>query len=498
MNSKTCKTAPKTSQSFVESDVFSLRTSFSVSQGLSGHRSPASATASSSKWLPADKYPHLTGRPLAFELDCPDYSLSLKPFESKKLFRKPSISSAQTRNILMFSDRFYAGASRINSMKLNQRSNQDQLIPSHLGFHNANNHFVEEPWESPVVLESNDSLFAAEHFCTGAVEQARSVSEFWRRRKKTLTVGGMPSDKTGLLAEPTRLKNIVPPRLYPLQHKSVKGIRPLKDESSTLVDETENCINVQTEDVLFLRDTLTSSGLHPGSCSDEGVHPSFETEKICESQSSAFKLETVISNDESPKPLGIFIAAPRVESSLTKHSTQNFTPRRINTPELKQSSSFSEPLKAILKGAYDRRAADAMFCQLYLNEHVKQFENSKIAQLAVPESMQHFINDDSTSHDKPCSKHEKLAISKPTLVVQAFADKMGRPPAKPNMAREHIKLQKESIKAYQLASIPRHKRLEWSALTPEEAKQKQKAMDDKLVQDLNMPQGCWEVASWFR
>jgi hypothetical protein len=496
MNSETrSKTTPKTSQSFVASEVLSLRTSFSVSQGLSGHCSPLPATASSSKWLPADKDPQFTGRPLAFELDCPDYSLALKPFQSKNLFRKPSISSAPTRNILMFSDRFYAGASRINAIKLNQRSNQDQPIPSQ-GFQNANDHLVEETWESPVALESSNSLFAAEHFCTGAVEQARSVSEFWRRRKKTLTVGGMPSYKTGLLAEPTRLKNIVPPRLHPLKHKSVKGIRPLKDESSPLVDETEHCIDVHTEDVLFLRDTLTSSGLHPGSCSDEGVHPSFETEKICESQSSAFKLDTTISNDESPKPLGIFIAAPRVESSLTKHSTPNWTPRRIKTPELKQSSSFSEPLKAILKGAYDRRAADAMFCQLYLNEHVKQFENSKIAQLAVPESMQQFITDDSTSHDKPYSNHEKLAIPQPTL--QALADKMGRPPAKPNMAREHIKLQKESIKASQLASIPRHKRLEWSALTPEEAKQKQKAMVDRAVQDLNMPQGCWEVASWFR
>jgi hypothetical protein len=518
---------PKNSQSFVfnVSEVLS-RSSFNSAHGIPGPSpySPISSVEFDSKWVPVER-PSIPciGRPLAFEYDCPDYSLLSKPSQSKRFSRKSANVTHEARKLLMFSDRFYDGASQIKAMHLNPRSHKHSpMLPHQVAGRDG---LFAERWDSPSIFEGNNAAVSAEEFCKGAVEQARSVSESWRRKKKTLAAGGMPSDKTGLLGESTGLKNVLPPRLRPLKHQSVKSSRPLKDESSQVLEETYLQHDFHTQDGHFLRDTLTSSGLQPSLCSDESAHPSFQTEKCFDSHdSSILQEQTITSQNDTPQlSLGIFnTAASGDEISKIKPSSRIWTPRRTKTPELKQSSSFSEPLKAILKEAYDRRAADAMFCRLYLNEHVKNFEKSKVEQMTVPESMQHnFIVDDSTSSDNVCTDYDKCNVDVPSqnlsntatktgiplarlatpvnpALIQASADKMGRPPAKPNMAREQLKALKETIKASELASIPRHKRIEWSALTPEEMKQRRKAKLDKLVVDLNMPEGCWEVASWFR
>jgi hypothetical protein len=518
------KTAPKSCKSpaFDASDALSLsHGSFSVALAFPGDNSSVSTAAIISKWVPIER-PEipLIGRPLAFEIGNADYSvLSSKPSCSKRFFIKQSKATVEARQMLMFVDRFYEGASQIKAMTLNNRSSpiQQKTLPNQ-AFGSVKDDLLAKSWESPVEFEISDSCVSAEEFCKDAVEHARSLSDSWRRRGKQLTAGGMPTDKTGLLAESIRLKNVVPSRLQPLRHKLMKSVRPLKDEGSNIVDKPHLRHENYQDDSNYLRDALTSSGLRPGSCDDTGAYSAFETEARFDSQNSPpLSKVTITSNSEILQPLGIFNAPAR---GFTKASTHTSTPRRTKTPELKQTSSFSEPLKAILKGAYDRRAADAMFCQLYLNEHVKNFENLKVAEIAVPESMQHnFTNDDCSSpesvsaHDSSVvapSKASKNEATKPEILLtkvathlnttsnQSFADKMGRPPAKPNMAREHIKTLKEAMKASELASIPRHKQLEWSALTPEEVKQKQKAKLEKMALDLNMPEGCWEVASWFR
>jgi hypothetical protein len=521
------KTAPKSCKTpaFDASDALSLsHGSFSVALAFPGDNSSVSTAAIISKWVPIER-PEipLIGRPLAFEIDSADYSvLSSKPSCSKRFFKKTSKATVEARQMLMFVDRFYEGASQIKAMTLNNRSSpiQQKALPNQrtqpVG--SVKDDLLDKSWEGPVEFEISDSNVSAEEFCKDAVERARSLSDSWRRKGKKLTAGGMPTDKTGLLAESIRLKNVVPPRLQPLRHKLMKSVRPLKDESSNIVDKPHLRHENYQDDSNYLRDALTSSGLRSGSYDDTGAYSAFETEARFDSQNSpSFSKETITSNSEILQPLGIFNAPAR---GFTKASTHTLTPRRAKTPELNQTSSFSEPLKAILKGAYDRRAADAMFCQLYLNEHVKNFENLKVAEIAVPESMQHnFTNDDSYSPES-CSAHDssvfapsnsskneatkaeilltKVATHLNTTTIQSFADKMGRPPAKPNMAREHMKTQKEAMKAIELASIPRHKQLEWSALTPEEVKQKQKAKLEKMALDLDMPKGCWEVASWFR
>jgi hypothetical protein len=519
MNFSMSKSAKTQNPVFDTSEVMS-HSSFPVAPRISTHSSSISAAAFSSRWVPVEHAP-CVGRPLAFEHDCPDYLSLPKPSQSKSFFIKPSNTAVQSRKVLMFSDRFYAGASQIKAINVNQPSHKEHPIQIHQFVGNTDN-LLAENFESPVDFLRSDRL-SAENFCKDAVERARSASAFWRRRKKKLAAGGMPADKTGLLSEATRLKSVVPPRLRPLKPELVKGTRPLKDESSKCVNESEQFPDIFSHEAHFLRNTLTSSGLHPDSHGDDGAHPSFVTEMGSDSRLSlTSKQEPIVTSTKSLLPLGIFIVAPRDEISLIKSSTHHWTPRQAKTPELKQSSSFSEPLKAILKGAYDRRASDAMFCQLYLNVHVKNFEDSKIAQIAVPESMQQdFIIDDSMSSGRICAFDEKPEIddsskglnnqasklkiplirpqtpSKSTL-IQTFADKMGRPPAKPNMARELIKAQKDSIKADALARISHHKKLSWSALTPEAIKQKQKAKLEKEAEDLNMPEGCWEVASWFR
>jgi hypothetical protein len=501
------------------SDTFSLG-SFSVAPVFPEDNSSVSTAALILKWVPIERPENpIIGRPLAFEIDSAEYALHPKRSRAKQSFKKSPNTTVETRKMLMFADRFYEGASQIKTMTLNHRpSNEEQKKQSKQTYETLYDDVLAKSWESTVTFELSHSHLSAEEFCKDAVEQARSLSESWRRRGKKLAVGGMPSDKTGLLAESTRLKKVALPRLNPLKHELVKSTRPLKDESSNIVDEARLRHENYKEDVSNLRDALTSSGLYPSSSHDLGVRPTFETEKCFEyHQSSALLKETSTSKPETLQPLGIFNAPVREN---LKALPKNWTPRRAKTPDLKLSSSFSEPLKVILKGAYDRRAADAMFCQLYLNEHVTNFENSKIAQTKVPESMQqNFIMVDSFPHENSCAHNSSIdaptepsntdeikpdissvsfvASLKPAL-IQVTSDKMGRPPAKPNMGREHLKMMKETIKASELASIPRHKRLEWSALTPEEVKQKQQAKLEKMVEDLNMPEGCWEVASWFR
>lgn len=515
MASKMCKNSQLDA-----SDVFS-HGSFSVAPVFPGDNSSVSTSAFISKWVPTER-PEipLIGRPLAFEFDSAEYSLLSKPSCAKKIFKKPQNVVAETRKMLMFADRFYEGASQIKTMTLNNRSSQvERTQPLNQAVEGASGEIFDKSWESPVAFETNNTRVSAEEFCKEAVEQARSLSQSWRRRRKKLTAGGMPADKTGLLAESTRLRTVAPPRLHPLKHELIKSARPLKDETSNVVDELFLRHDYYKEDSNHLRAALTSSGLYPSLRNDPGLHSAFETEKCFESPcSSLLSQETITSTAESLQSLGIFNAPVR---ECAKASVQSWTPRRAKTPDLKLSSSFSEPLKVILKGAYDRRASDAMFCQLYLNEHVKNFESSKIAEMTVPESMQqNFIAVDSLSPESKCAQSsstetptlpsnddinnnhklplERFATTLKPVSNQIIADKMGRPPAKPNMAREHIKMRKETIRAGELASIPRHKRLEWSALTPEEVKQKQKAKLEKMVEDLNMPEGCWEVASWFR
>jgi hypothetical protein len=533
MNAATPRGGPKISQSFAfnaSSEVLS-RSSFNSVHGIFPEHSPYSPISSVEfdlKWVPVER-PNVPciGRPLPFELDGPGYLPLSKPSHSKRLLKKSANVAHEARKLLMFADRFYVGASQIKAMYLNPRSNkQSPVLPNQVADRASDSIFAEcRDTFSLAIFEGSDSAISAEKFCKGAVEQARSVSESWRQKRKKLAVGGMPSDKTGLLGESTGLKNVLPPRLRPLKHQSVKSSRPLKDESSQILDELDMQHDSLAHDVHFLRDTLTSSGLQPSLYSDEGAHPSFQTEKCFDSHDSSILQEQTYppNNDTLQLSLGTFSAvASRDEISKINRSAQGWTPRRTKTPELKPSSSFSEPLKAILKGAYDRRAADAMFCQLYLNEHIKNFEKLKVEQMTVPESMQHnFIVDDSTSSINMCADYDKGVVDVPSLMlsntetksciplarlatpvkstlIQTTADKMGRPPAKPNMAREHLKALKETIKVSELASIPRHKRIEWSALTPEGMKQRRKAKLDEVAEDLNMPEGCWEVASWFR
>jgi hypothetical protein len=476
----------------------------------------------------------LIGRPLPFEQhDCSEiFSLS-KPVKPKRLFTKPSNSTAETRKMLMFSDRFYEGASQINAIVLKPRSHRKQSIVPSVDLGCANESLVENSREqSDEVFDCSDQLFSVEEFCKDAVKQARSMSESWRRRKKALVAGGMPSDKSGLLAESSRLKSAFPLRLHPvLKHQPKKSTRPLKDESSNDVANTDSAHIPQEVD--FWRETFTSSGLHSSSSNTDLAHPSFATEKCFEShEGETIEISATETRTSDYQPnlslghLGVLNAAAR--HSSIKSPSRSWTPRHTKTPELKQNDSFSEPLKTILKEAYDRRAAESMFCQLYLKEHIKNFENSKSAAIQKPESMNDIFIDDNTQSfsiaDIDVGKHAtvlevevpsqirmdsittkpithssaKLGSTDDSILIPKVADKMGRPPAKPNMARENIKLQKETIKAIEMASIPRHKKLDWSALTPEEFKQKRNAEMQALLKAINMPDGCWEVASWFR
>ena len=495
--------------------------------------SPNSSVTVNSKWVPVERQDiSFIGRPLAFEVGCPEYSQLPKPSQSKTLFRKPSQSTTERRKTLMFSDRFYEGASQIKAIDLKKRSYKHQQTPSH---ETADKSFGEcaNSWERLIAFEGYDPEFSVQ----GAIEQARQVSESWRQRKKVLVAGGMPTDKTGLIAEPIQLKNAVPQRLKPLKHSLIKSARPLRDEISTVGDEFNVHHASNTQDVHFLRAALTSSGLYPQTDDDvqkslspshsinEGVpHPSLATEKCF--NASLSQIETSSAKSEASRPLAIFNAGSQDAHSMIKSSTRHWTPRHTRTPELPQPSSFSEPLKAILKGAYDRRAADAMFCRLYLNAHVKNFEDAKVAQMAVPESMQDIfiadnpeifdntppVDDQNPSTDahpespdhnannlKDPAQH-KITLLHPVnaALIQPNADKMGRPPAKPNMARAQVKARKEAIKAHELANIPRHKKIDWSAFTPEEFKQQKMAELQQKIQTLNMPDGCWEVCSWFR
>ncbi len=520
------KTAPKSCPSsvFDASDVIS-HASFCNTPGITLRNSPNSSAAVSSKLVPVERQViSVIGRPLAFEDGCPDYSSLSKPTHSKPLFRKPSQKNEEKRKTLMFSDRFYEGASQIKAMNLKKRPNKQQSILSHLNVDIANSKTAIS-WESLIAFEDNDPEFSVQ----GAIEQARSVSESWRQKKKNLVAGGMPTDKTGLLGEPAQLRNVIPPRLKPLKHSPIKSARPLKDEISTAGDEFDVHHASNEPDVHFLRAALTSSGLYPET---EGVvekslspshfikegapHPSLATEKCFDA--SLTQIETSAANSEASPPLGIFNSGSQDGHSVIKPEPRTWTPRHTKTPELPPSSSFSEPLKAILKGAYDRRAADAMFCQLYLNAHVKNFEKEKVAQIAAPESMHEvFIADNAALFDNSCfnvknhstnvqsddARNLKVHLTRcltpeTAALIHPNADKMGRPPAKPNMARAQVQARKDAIKAYELANIPRHKKVDWSAFTPEEFKKKKNAELQQLIQSLNMPEGCWEVSSWFR
>jgi len=65
------------------------------------------------------------------------------------------------------------------------------------------------------------------------------------------------------------------------------------------------------QDEHFLRDTLTSSGLHPSLCSDERAHPSFKQRSVSIRMiPSILQDQTFTSQNDTPQlSLGIFNSA---------------------------------------------------------------------------------------------------------------------------------------------------------------------------------------------